>query len=159
MTDMNGMDATREILRLTPDCRVVAVSSHSDHRHVVGMLKAGATGYVLKTEAYGQLRQAIDEALQGNVYLSPSVSAAVVDMVRGDFDDGATTPAVLSDRERQIVQLVAEGHSSVSIGEKLNISASTVETHRRNVLRKLDLHNVAELTRFAIREGLTHVDG
>lgn len=158
MTDMNGMEATREVLRHAPACLVVAVSSHSDHNHVVGMLKAGATGYVLKTEAYSQLRHAIDEALQGNVYLSPSVGNAVVDMLRSSAG-GPTALELLSDRERQIVQLVAEGHSSTDIGAMLNISASTVETHRRNVLRKLDLHNVAELTRFAIREGLTHVDG
>jgi len=158
MADMNGMEATREVLRHSPGCHVVAVSSHSDHNHVVGMLKAGASGYVLKTEAYSQLRHAIDEALQGNVYLSPSVGNAVVDMVRGGAGE-PTVQELLSDRERQIVQLVAEGHSSTDIGDMLNISASTVETHRRNVLRKLDLHNVAELTRFAIREGLTHVDG
>lgn len=110
----------------------------------------------VSADALRELRtSAIDEALQGNVYLSPSVGNAVVDMLRSSAG-GPTALELLSDRERQ---LVAEGHSSTDIGAMLNISASTVETHRRNVLRKLDLHNVAELTRFAIREGLTHVDG
>jgi DNA-binding NarL/FixJ family response regulator len=155
--DMNGMEATRIIKRVAPECRVVAISSHGDQRHVVGMLKAGACGYVLKSEAFGQLRLAIAEAMAGNVYLSPSVSGAIVDVVRGESDEAGL--AILSEREREIVQLVAEGYSSGAIGSRLNITPSTVETHRRNVLRKLQLHNVAELTRFAIREGLTHLDG
>lgn len=158
MGDMNGMEATRQILKEAPETRVIAVSSYGGRRHVMGMLKAGALGYVVKSEVFDRLRMAIREVLRGNVYLSPSIGATVVGLLR-DNDTAGVAAEVLSDRERQIVQLVAEGFSSSAIGSKLNISPSTVETHRRNIMRKLNLHNVAELTRFAIREGMTSVDG
>jgi DNA-binding NarL/FixJ family response regulator len=158
MGDMNGMEATRQVLKDIPEARVIAVSSYSGRRYVLGMLKAGALGYVVKAEAFDQLRLAIREVLRGNVYLSPSVCTTVVDLIREE-DTPDPVEALLSARERQIVQLVAEGCSSSVIGEKLNISPSTVETHRRNIMRKLNLHNVAELTRFAIREGITTADG
>jgi DNA-binding NarL/FixJ family response regulator len=158
MGDMNGMEATRQVLKDMPESRVIAVSSYSGRRYVLGMLKAGALGYVVKAEAFDQLRLAIREVLRGNVYLSHSVCPTVVDLIREE-DTPDPVEALLSARERQIVQLVAEGCSSSLIGEKLNISPSTVETHRRNIMRKLNLHNVAELTRFAIREGITTADG
>lgn len=158
MNDMNGMEATREILRRHPHCRVIAVSSHGDQRNVLGMLQAGASGYVLKSEAFDRLKLAIAEAIEGRIYLSPSISTRTADALRSGPHDPGATPT-LSNRERQIVQLVAEGCSSAEIASRLSISPSTVETHRRNVLRKLGLRNAAELTRFAIREGLTHLDG
>jgi DNA-binding NarL/FixJ family response regulator len=158
MGDMNGIEATRQIIKAQPKTKIIAVSSYGAHRYVLGMIRAGAAGYVLKSEAFVQLRLAIHEVMKGNSYLSPLVSATVVGALREDGATGDSDQTTLSSRERQIIQLVAEGFSSPDIGDKLNISVATVDTHRRNIMRKLDLHNVAALTRFAIREGLTSVD-
>jgi two-component system NarL family response regulator len=116
------------------------------------MLDAGASGYVLKTEGYEQLHRAVRTVVRGTIYLSPLLAAQVVNARLQ-----ARAPS-LAPREREVLQLLAEGHSSASIGQKLNISLHTVESHRRNIMRKLNLHTVAELTRYALREGLTSLD-
>ena len=159
MKDLNGIDATRQIRSDHPVIKVIALSSHSDSRYVSAMLEAGACGYVLKANAYADLRRALDAARQGKKYLCADVTQSVVDAsLAGGPPIGATSAVVLSDREREVLQLLAEGLSSPQIGKRLYIATSTVETHRRSIMRKLSIHNVADLTKWAIREGLTELE-
>jgi two-component system NarL family response regulator len=158
MSDLNGIDATRLIRSENPKIRVIALSTHSDRRYVAGMLEAGASGYVAKVSAYDELRQAVREVAAGRVYLSPRLADAGAGAEAGVPAPGASASMPLAPREREVLQLIAEGHSSPEIARRLHISGHTVETHRRNIMQKLDLHSVAELTRYAIREGITHLD-
>jgi DNA-binding NarL/FixJ family response regulator len=160
MKDMNGIEATRLIRAACPGVRVIALSSFSDSRYVTAILEAGASGYVLKAEAYEDLRRAICAVGEGKSYLSADVTQAVVGASLRKSVAGAAAPErePLSGREREVLQLLAEGLSSPQIGERLFIATATVETHRRNVMRKLGLHSVAELTKYAVREGLTPLD-
>ena len=159
MPDLNGVEATHQIKAENPAVKVIALSRHSDRRYVLRMLEAGASGYVLKAAAYDELRRAIQVVSQGKSYLSPDITGIVVDAhVRPASEPDAAIDAALGPREREIVQLLAEGYTSPEIGQRLHISARTVETHRRNIMKKLGLHSVAELTKYAIREGLTPLD-
>lgn len=156
MKDLNGIEATRQIRAACPSVRVLALSSFSDSRYVSAILDAGASGYVLKANAYDDLRRGIDAVHAGKSYLCPDVTQAVVGASRGAMAktaDSGREP--LSPREREVVQLLAEGLSSPLIAKRLFIATATVETHRRNVMRKLGLHSVADLTKYAVREGLT----
>ncbi len=159
MKDMNGIEATRQIRAACPGVRVIALSSHSDARYVSNMLDAGACGYVLKANAFDNLRRAISAATQGKSYLCPDVTAAVVGAshARSEYPEGPG-PTSLSPREAEVLQLLAEGLTSPEIAKKLFIATTTVETHRRNLVRKLNIHSVADLTKYAIREGLTPLD-
>jgi len=159
MKDVNGIEATRQILAERPGTRVVALSSHADRRYVTSILRAGASGYVLKANAYAELRRAIDAARVGRSFVSPQLVDGVVDAVRTGAGEEGSVFERLGSREREVLQLLAEGLSSPEIGRRLSISTSTVETHRRNLMRKLDLHSVADLTKYAVREGLTALDG
>lgn len=157
MKDLNGIEATRQIRAECPRAKVLALSSHSDRRYVNAILEAGASGYVLKANAYDDLRRALAAVQRGNTYLSPDVTGAVIDASlhpRGEESGGAA----LSPREREVIQLLAEGLTSPEIGRRLGVATHTVETHRRNVMRKLDIHSVADLTKYAVREGLTPLD-
>ncbi len=159
MKDLNGIEATRQIRAASPRVKVLALSSHSDSRYVTAILDAGACGYVLKANAYDDLRRAIEAARAGKSYLSADVTQAVI----GASFDGRTRTASadrvpLSPREREVVQLLAEGLSSPQIAKRLFIATTTVDSHRRNVMRKLGLHTVADLTKYAIREGLTTLE-
>ena len=159
MPDLNGVEATHQIKAENPAVKVIALSRHSDRRYVLRMLEAGASGYVLKAAAYDELRRAIQVVSQGKSYLSPDITGIVVDAhVRPASEPDASSDAALGPREREIVQLLAEGYTSPEIGQRLHISARTVETHRRNIMKKLGPHSVAELTKYAIREGLTPLD-
>jgi DNA-binding NarL/FixJ family response regulator len=159
MPDLNGVEATHQIKAENPAVKVIALSRHSDRRYVLRMLEAGASGYVLKAAAYDELRRAIQVVSQGKSYLSPDITGIVVDAhVRPASEPDDSIDAALGPREREIVQLLAEGYTSPEIGQRLHISARTVETHRRNIMKKLGLHSVAELTKYAIREGLTPLD-
>jgi two-component system NarL family response regulator len=157
MKDLNGIDATRQIRSDHPEVRVIALSSHSDSRYVSAMLEAGACGYLLKANAYTELREALQAAYQGKNYLCAEVTQGVVAASLHGSRGGAE-PGGLSDREREVLQLLAEGLSSPQIGKRLFIATSTVETHRRSIMRKLDIHSVADLTKWAIREGLTELE-
>jgi len=156
MKELNGIEATREILRLLPEVVVVALSSHADAGYARAMLDAGASAYVLKADAYDQLYAAVQAALAGSTHLSTGLAYEV---------EGERRPLrpsvyhVLGPREREVLQLVAEGYSSQEIARRLFVAVATVETHRRNLMRKLGIHGVAELTKYAIREGLTQADG
>lgn len=153
MPGMNGIEATRRLLASFPKVRVLALSGHPDHRHVQEMLKVGALGYVTKTEMGSELVRAIRAVARDQLYLSPEVMAVLPGLLTGGEVVG-DAPASLGPRERQVLQLVAEGCSSTEIADQLHISPFTVEVHRRNIMRKLDLHNVADITRYAIRTGL-----
>lgn len=159
MPDMNGVDATQKITRLESDCRVLALSGYPDSLYVTGMLEAGAKGYLLKDVAAEELITAINTIVGGRIYVSPSISDTLIDAylqrVKGEI--GPDSEA-LSIREREVLQLVAEGRSTAKIAGKLNLSERTVETHRKRIMDKLGLRSVAELTKYAIRKGITSLD-
>lgn len=159
MPDLNGMEACRRILSDFEDTKIIALSIHSDNLFVAEMLKSGACGYLLKDCAFEELNRAISTVLSGKKYLSPIISDVVVD----DYlyrlrRESKRSSEVLTDREREILQLLAEGKTTKQIALKLHISVKTVETHRRQIMNKLDLHSVAELTKYAVRKGLTSLD-
>ena len=158
MPDLNGIDATRRITEADPRTRVLALSMHSDGRYVKGMLQAGARGYILKDCAAEELTHAIRTVMAGQVYVSPGVTGTIVnDYVRQLT--AADEPAILTRREREVLQLLAEGGSTANIAAGLHLSVKTIETHRKRIMDKLDLRSIAELTKYAIREGITTVDG
>ena len=149
---ISGIETTRRLLTRHPGMRVLALSTHLDRRIVQQMLDAGASGYIAKSAAGAELKQGIRNVVNGRSYLCSEVAALVADGLR---DRGAaTSPEALSRREIQVATLLAEGKSAPDIAAELHIAASTVDVHRRNLMRKLDLHNVVELTRYAIRNGL-----
>jgi DNA-binding NarL/FixJ family response regulator len=159
MKDLNGIEATRQIRAECPSVKVIALSSHSDSRYVSAILEAGACGYVLKANAYDDLRRALEAARQGKSYLCPDVTQAVIGgAAREAGGSSESACASLSPREREVLQLLAEGLTSPQISRRLFVATSTVETHRRNVMRKLGIHSVADLTKYAVREGLTSLD-
>jgi DNA-binding NarL/FixJ family response regulator len=160
MPDLNGIDATRQITSDGPSIKVIALSMHSDRRFVLRMLEAGASGYLLKDSAFEELAMAINTVMEGKIYLSPAIAGIVVeDFVRQrPQSSGPVITTELTPREREVLQLLAEGKTTKQIAAQLNVSVKTVETHRRQVMEKLDIHSVAELTKYAVREGLTGLD-
>ena len=159
MSDMNGIEATRKIVAESRRMRVIALSTYADKRYVLNMLDAGAMGYVLKIAAYEEIVRAVRAAHAGKTYLSPEVAGLVVENSRREKETGEVTAfSTLGAREREVLQLVAEGLTSAETAHKMQISMKTVETHRRNIAKKLGLHSTAELTKYAIREGLTSLD-
>lgn len=156
MPDLNGVDATKQIVAGNPNIKVIALSMYSDKRFVGGMLNAGARGYLLKDCAFEELATAIRTVFKGHVYLSPAIVGIVVDDYVRNKKEHEQSP--LSNREREIVQLITEGKTTKEIASKLFISIKTVETHRQHIMEKLNCHSIAELTKFAIREGLTSLD-
>ncbi len=147
MPGMNGIELTRSILQQWPHIKVVALSAHDDQRHVLDMLDAGASAYVTKLEASTEVLNAVRAVLRGRTYLCPDVAGVVTDSMLGRR---ARSSVVLGERERQVLKLVAAGHTSNQIAQQLLIASSTVEVHRRNIMRKLDRHSVAELTRYVV---------
>ena len=160
MPDLNGIEATRKIIKRNPNQRIVALSAHANQHFVREMFAAGASGYVLKQSAYDELVRAIRDVMDGKKYLSSGVARGVVDAYVGLSQSLSQPPAfaILTDREREVLQMIAEGRSTKEIGGELGTSVKTIETHRRNIMQKLDLHSVAGLTKYAIREGITAVD-
>ena len=163
MPDLNGIEATRQIRSLNGrGPRVVALSAHSDERYVQEMVRAGAAAYVLKEAAFEELATAVKLVAADKMYLSPSITHVVLDNYARDSRGGTGgTPSAyntLTSREREILQLLAEGKATKQAAAHLNVSVKTVETHRRNIMDKLDIHSVAELTKYAIRQGLTGVE-
>ena len=155
MPGMNGIEATRRLLALRPHLKVIALSAYSEKRFVLEMLEAGAKGYLIKASAGDELPRAIRAIAQGRTYLCPEVAGTIVDAAQGKTSRPGTAGAKLGRREREVLALLAEGKHTSEIAARMHIAPGTVEVHRRNIMRKLDLHNVAELTRYAIREGLT----
>jgi DNA-binding NarL/FixJ family response regulator len=159
MRGMNGMEATRQIKAANPSVKIVALSTYSEKRYVLSMLEAGASGYVLKTSASDEMRRAVRAVAAGGHYLSSDIAGLVIDAhLHPGVKGSDAVYSVLGAREREVLQLLAEGHKSSEIARRLHLAPSTVETHRRNIMRKLDLHSIVELTKYAIREGLTSLD-
>lgn len=153
MPRMTGIEATRRLLAANPAIKVIGLSAYTDKHFVVDMLDAGAVGYVTKEEAGEELLRAIRATRSGHRHLCPSVAAMVAEALL-DPQAGNAPSSRLSARERQVLQLIAEGNTSPQIAHHLSLAPSTVEVHRRNIMRKLNLHSVADLTRYAIRNGL-----
>ena len=159
MPDLSGVEATRRILKRSPKAKVIALSMHSDRRFVVEMLRAGAQGYLLKDCAYDELVRAIRTVAGGRAYLSPRIAGVVLeDCVRSTAPEAAAPAPALTAREREVLQLVAEGLTTKEIANRLHISPKTAETHRQQLMNKLNIHSVADLTKFAVREGLTSLE-
>jgi len=159
MPDLNGIEATLQISQQSLNVKVIALSMHSDSLFVTEMLKSGARGYLLKDCAFEELANAINAVMNGNTYLSPSISGIVIDDYLHRLSKAGSLRAdALTAREREVLQLLAEGKSTKQIALELHISAKTVETHRRQIMEKLDIHSVAELTKYAIRKGFTSLE-
>jgi len=159
MPDMNGVEATRRVRAESEGTKVIALSTHTDKSYVHHMLEAGACGYVLKISAHDELMRAVRAASIGQTYLSPEVAGVVVERSTHAHAGGEVSAySTLGAREREVLQLVAEGKTSAETAKEMHISIKTVETHRRNIVLKLGLHGTAELTKYAIREGLTSLD-
>lgn len=160
MPDLNGIEATRQIVGGEVDVRVLALSMHSDRRFLDGALKAGASGYLLKDCALDELVRAIRVVVAGQVYLSPKIASAVVEGYMSNSASAMefTGERCLTAREREVLQLVAEGRSAKEVACTLSVSVKTVETHRQQIMSKLGLFSVAELTKYAVREGFTSLE-
>ncbi|MHB8495634.1 MAG: response regulator [Casimicrobiaceae bacterium] len=152
MPELNGLDATAHALRQLPRLKVIIVSMHATEAHVLEALRAGAAGYLLKDAEAGELERAIRVVVRGERYLTPSVTQHVIDSVMR-ADSGAGAEAI-SARQREVLQLIAEGRSTREMAERLHLSVKTIETHRAQLMERLQIHDVASLTRYAIRMGL-----
>ena len=153
---LNGIDATRRILEANPRVKVIALSMHKDGRYIAEALKGGAMGYLLKESAFDELTAAIRTVMTGQCYLSVSIADLVIkDYIRHLEKTGSGVFSVLTPREREVLQSLSEGLSTKEIAARLHLSIKTVETYRSQIMEKLDIHSVAELTKYAIREGIT----
>ena len=159
MPALNGIEATRQILAAAPGTKVIALSMHSDRRFVAGMFNAGASGYLLKESAFEELVQAVRVVRANQTYLSPGIAGIVIDdYVQHVPATAASMFAVLTAREREVLQVLVEGRSVKQIASLLQVSGKTIETHRRKIMEKLDLHSLPALTKYALREGLISLE-
>ena len=159
MPGLNGIEATRQVRAANAHVKVVALSAHGDKRYVLHMLDAGASGYVLKITAHEELVRALFAVKEGKTYLCPEIAGFVVERsMQERAGSGLSAYSTLGAREREVLQLVAEGKTSGEAAKAMHISVKTVEAHRRNIAEKLGLHGTAELTKYAIREGLTALE-
>jgi len=156
MQGLNGIDASSQILKTNPEIKIIALSMHSTKHFVTGMFQAGAWGYLLKDCATEELVTAIKTVLSGKKYISQYISGIILDEYLSG--SGTDKDSSLSDREREILQLIAEGQSVKTISDKLSLSAKTIETHRKNIMDKLKIYTIPELTKYAIRNGITSLD-
>ena len=160
MPGLNGLEATRQIKKRFPEVKVVILTMHANEEYIFQILRAGASGYLVKQAAPTELLSAIQAAYQGESFLSPSISRKVIEEYIQQAEATAENDSYdqLTDREREVLQLIAEGHPNREIAELLHISVKTVETHRANLMDKLDIHSTAELTQYAIRKGVISTD-
>jgi len=159
MPGLNGIEAARRIAAESPATKVIILSMHSDRRFVLEALKSGAQGYLLKESSFRELVEAVHCVMEGHIYLSVQLSSSLIkEFLQLSQHSEPSAFSILSDREREVLQLLAEGHNSKEIAYKLNISAKTIETHRKNIMEKLNIFNIAELTKYAVREGLTTLE-
>lgn len=156
MPNLNGIEATRQLILDNPSTKVMALSTHSDGTIVAKMLKAGAGGYMLKESAFSELLEGIDAMMEGKTYLCTKIAKIVfsdyVNMLSNPKWSGSD---FLSSRENEVLQLVAEGKTTKEIAQLLNLSIKTVDSHREHIMEKLSIHNIAGLTKYAVREGIT----
>ena len=148
---LNGVDAAREIMKSNPRTKVVLLTMHTEDHLILESLRAGVTGYVLKTKAASELVQALRAVCRGEMFLTQSISRTIV---QGFLNNAQAPPNPVSDRERQVLQLVAEGKTTKEIASLLGISVKTAESHRSNLMEKLNIHDTAGLVRYAIKHGL-----
>jgi DNA-binding NarL/FixJ family response regulator len=159
MPELNGIEATRQIMADLPNTKVLILSMHTDRQFVTEALRAGAAGFLLKDSAVEELVRAIRVVKGDRIYLDPEITGGIIeDYIRHSPSGDLSAAVVLTNRERGVLQLIAEGWTTRAIAEHLCVSVKTIETHRRQIMIKLDLHSVAELTKYAIREGLTSLD-
>ena len=158
MPELNGVDAARQILDEMPGTKIIALSMHSDRRFVMEMFKAGVAGYLLKDCAFDELSRAIKSVINKQIYVSPAIAGTVIEDYVGHISEDYISSDELTTREREVLQLIAEGMTTKQISSHLNVSIKTVETHRRKIMKKLNIHSIAELTKAAIRQGLTSLD-
>lgn len=159
MPNLNGVEATRQIINEFPQIKVIALSIHSNRRFVADMLGAGATGYVLKECLFDELVQAIKAVTAGESYLSSRITGVVVEDYVNRLSNIVESPlSSLTGRERQVLQLIAEGKTTKQIALDLHVSTKTIEANRRQIMEKLSVHSIAELTKYAVREGLTPLE-
>ena len=155
MRELNGIDATRQITEMSPGVKVLALSMYSDKRFIKGMLKAGASGYMLKDSAFKELIVAIRVIIGDKIYISPDVASTVTeDYLKQSPDRDSSIRSLLTSREVEVLQLLAEGKSAKQIASSLLLSIKTIESHRNRVMKKIDVNNIADLARYAIREGI-----
>jgi DNA-binding NarL/FixJ family response regulator len=156
MAGMNGIEATREITHRLPGVKVLCLSMHSERRFVAAALDAGASGYLVKDNSFEELVGAIRTVKRNQIYLCPTVAGTVVEAYRAQrMEEESSVFSLLTRREREVLQLLAEGRSTKEIAARLGLSLKTVGTHRGHIMEKLSIHSVAGLTKYAIREGLT----
>lgn len=157
MPNLNGIDATRQIKAELPDTKVIVLSIHANRAYVLQVLQAGASAYLLKDSAFEDLTTALNAARKGEMYLSPCISEAgrLKNQTLKSIQDGAPQSERLTNRELQVLQLIAEGKTTKEIAARLTVSVKTVETHRKQIMEKLGIRSIAGLTKFCIREGLT----
>ncbi|HKL32308.1 MAG TPA: response regulator transcription factor [Tangfeifania sp.] len=155
MEGLNGVEATQQIVQQSPEIKIIGLSMHSNKRFILGMFKAGAYGYLLKDSDSSELIEAIKKVAQNKKYISQRISGAIVDEL---ISPTSREEAELSQREKEILQLIAEGKSSKEIAEILFLSSKTVDSHRKNIMDKLELYNIPDLTKYAIKTGLTTLD-
>ncbi len=158
MKNMNGIEATKLLKKKNPELKIIAVSMHSDKQYVKGMLEAGADGYLLKNCTYRQLTDAIYSTYAGKKFLSEDITEIVIDGYLNSDQVVSDNYSQLSEREKEIFMLLAEGHSTREIGEKLFISVKTVATHKQNILEKLELKTNSDIVKFALKKGLINLE-
>jgi len=158
MPGLSGIDATRQIVNECPGTKVIALSMHSRKSFVLEMFKAGASGYLLKDCAFSELTIALDRVMADKPYISPEISSVVLESLSASSSGVASSFEPLTAREKEVLQLLAEGRRTRDIAYLLSISVKTVQTHRRNIMEKLDIHNLADLIRYAVSKGLTSLD-
>lgn len=159
MPDMNGIEATRRIRKEIPDTKVIVLSMHHKRQFVIDMLKSGVSGYILKTKVHDDLIRAIKAAVADEVYLSSKITGIVAHDIASNLPTSDKSAyAILTPREREVLQLISEGKSTKESALHLNVSIKTIESTRRQIMQKLDIHNVADLTKYAINEGITSLD-
>jgi two-component system response regulator NreC len=155
MPVLNGIEATRQIVSELEKTKVIVLSMHADKRFIIKALKMGASAYLLKDSAFKDLVQAINEVVKDKIFLSPRITDIVIDdYINSKSNEDTSDLYKLSGREREVLQLIAEGKTTKEISSRLYISIKTVETHRKKIMDKLDIHNIADLTKYAIREGM-----
>jgi DNA-binding NarL/FixJ family response regulator len=157
MPNLNGLDAARQILATNPDARIMILTVHDSEQVVREVLSAGARGFLLKSDAGRDLVAAVEALQQRRTFFTPRVAQMMLDGYLRPQTEDAANHHVLTPREREVIQLVAEGKTTKEIATALNLSVKTAETHRTNLMRKLDLHSVADLTLYAVRNGIVQI--
>ena len=159
MPGLNGVEATRQIMTEMPGVKVIGLSMHTDKRFIMEMLRAGASGYLLKASAFDELVRAISVVATGQVYLSPRIAGLIVNTcIEAETEPEASPFLLLTPREREVLQLLAEGKTAKEIARLFRVARKTVDAHRQHIMDKLRLHTLADLIKYAIKEGLVSLD-